>query len=100
MGISDDPGSSSETKSSKGEVGSGGTGVGKLRLRKDTYSDGLMDWDATLRGKPVLENDEDEDHSGDEAPEPDVTKYQFRLHQKKGGKRQHKTWREKTVEGY
>ena len=55
VGISDDPGSSSETKSSKGEVGSGGTGVGELRLRKDMCLDGSMDWDVTLHGKPVLE---------------------------------------------
>jgi len=36
-------------------------------------SDGSTDLDATLRGKPVSENDEGEDHSGGEASEPSAT---------------------------
>ena len=98
VGISDDSGSSSESESSEGEAGSSGTAAGELRLRKDTRSDGSMDRDATLRGKPVLENDEDGDQSGSETPEPDVTKRRFRLRRKKGGKGRHKTRREKKKE--
>ena len=79
VGIPDDSGSSSESDSSEGEAGSAGTAAAELRLRKDACSDGSMDRDATLRGKPALENDEDGDHSGGEAPEPDGTKRQFRL---------------------
>ena len=74
--------------------------MGELRLRKVTCSDGSTDQDATLCGKPVLENDEDEDHSSSETLEPNVTKCQFRLRWKKGGKQRHKTRREKTVGGY
>jgi len=98
VGISDDSGSSSESEDSEGEAGSAGTGTGELRLRKDTYSDGSTDRDATLRGKPALENDEDGDHSGGEAPEPDVSKRRFRLRRKKGGKRRRKAQREKRTE--
>ena len=49
-----------------------------------------MDQDATLCGKPVLENGEEGDHSSSEAPKPDVTKHWFRLRRKNGGR-----WRRK-----
>ena len=98
VGISDDSGSSSESEDSEGEAGSAGTGTGDPRPRKDTCSDGSTDQDATLRGKPVLENGEDGDHSGSETPEPDVTKRRFRLRRKKGGKRRRKAQREKRAE--
>jgi len=96
VGISDDSGSSSESESSEGE--SAGTVAGEPRVRKDTGSDRSTDRDAILRGKPALETDEGGDHSGGEAPEPDVTKRRFRLRRKKGGKRRHKTRREKKAE--
>ena len=60
--------------------------------------DGSTVQDVTLCGKPTSENDEDGDHSGGEAPEPDGTKRRFRLRRKKGGKRRHKTRREKKIE--
>jgi len=85
-GISDGSGSTSESESSEGEAGLAGTVAGRLGLRKDTPLDGSTDQDATLSGKPVLENDEDGDYSGSEAPEPNVIKHRFRLRRKKGGK--------------
>jgi len=98
--ISDGSGSTSESESesSEGEAGSAGTAAGRLGLWKDTPPDGSMDQDAKLRGKPVLENNEDGDRSGGEAPEPNVIKRRFRLHRKKGGKLEHKKQREKQRE--
>ena len=98
VGMPDDSGSSSESEDSEDETGSTGTGASKPKLRKNTGSDGSADQDATLRGGPVSENDGDGDHSSGEAPEHDATKRRFRLRRKKGGKRRHKTRRQKRTE--
>ena len=48
--------------------------------------------------KTVLENGEDGDHSGSEAPKPDVAKRWFRLRRKEGGKWRHKARHGKRVD--
>ena len=95
VGISDDSSSSSESEDSEDGTGSIGTGNSKSRLRQNALADGLVDRDATLRGNPVLENDQDGDRSEDEVSEPDVTKRRFRLRRRKDRKRQRKARREK-----
>ena len=87
VGISDDSSSSSESEES--EDGSGSTGT-KPNLRNSTFSDGPVDPDATLRGKPTSENGQDGDHSGGDVSEPGVTRRRFRLRRRKDGKRQQK----------
>ena len=99
VGISDDSGSTSEGEDSEDEAGSTGTRATKLRLRTNTFSDTSMDPDNTLRGAPVLEDDQDGDHSDGGTSEPEVTKRRFRLRRKKDGKRRRRMRREKAKEG-
>ena len=106
VGISDDSGSSSSTSSSSSDsedngddAASIGTRATKLRVRKTTTLDETMDQDATLRGNTALENDTDGDHSDGGNPEPAISKRRFRLRRKKGGKRRHKSQREKAKQG-
>ena len=100
VGISDDSCSSSESEDSEDETGSIGTRATKSKIRNSTLSDGPMDPDATLRGQPILEDDQDGDHSAGGTSEPGVTKRRrFRLRRKKDEKRRRKTWREEAKQG-
>jgi metal transporter CNNM len=98
VGISDDSSSSSsssESEDSEDDTVSTGTKASKLKLRNSTVPDSPVDQDATLRGKPAPENDQDGDHSDGGDPEAGTSKRRFRLRRKKDGKRRHKTRREK-----
>ena len=97
VGISDDSSSTSESEDSEDGTGSTGTGTSKLNLRKNVFSDVSTDQDATLRGNPTSENDQDGDRGDDEVSEPEGTKRRFRLRRKKDGKRWHKARGEKQM---
>lgn len=99
VGISDDSGSSSESEDSEDETGSIGTRATKSKPRSSTLSDDPIDPDATLRGRPGLENDQDGDHSAGGTSEPGVTKRRFRLRRKKDGKRRRKAQHEEAKQG-
>ena len=99
VGISDDSSSSSEGEDSEDEAGSTGTRATKLKLCTNVFSETSMDPGDTLRGAPVLEDDQDGDHSDGGTSEPGVTKRRFRLGRKKDGKRRRKMRRAKEKEG-
>ena len=94
VGISDGSSSSSESEDSEDEAGSTGTRAAKPKSRNDSPTDP----DATLRGKPISENDQDGGHSDGGTSEPSVTKRRFRLRRKKDGKRHRKTRHKKAKE--
>ena len=101
VGISDDSSSSSESSESEDnedDAGSTGTRASKSKTHTDAVLDSPIDQDATLRGNPVPENNQDVDHSDGGDPEPGVSKNRFRLRGKKGG-RGHKARREKKKQG-
>ena len=98
-GASDDSVSSTESEESEDETGSIGTRKSKFTSRKNTLLDGSVDTDATLRGKPILENDQDGDHGDGKAGEPGVTKRRFRFRRKKDGKGRRKARGEKAKKG-
>lgn len=90
VGISDDSSSSSESEDSEDDTASTGT-----RVHHNTDPDSQTDQDATLRGKPVLEDDQDDGGN----PETGFSKHRFRLRRKKDRKRRRKARGEKAKQG-
>ena len=87
VGISDDSSSGSESEDSDDDTGSTRTGSSKPKPRTSTNPDSPTDQDATLRGNPIPEDNQELDHSDGEDPEPAVSKRRFRLRRKKGGRK-------------
>ena len=98
VGISDDSSSSSsssESEDSEDDTGSAGTRASKPKPQTETVPDSPIDRDATLRGNPIPEDNQDVDHSDGGDHEPGVSKRRFRLRRKKGEKRGRKARRER-----
>ena len=62
------------------------TRVTKLKIHTNTFSDASTDPDDTLQGMPVLENNQDRDHSNSGTSGSSITKHQFQLSRKKDKK--------------